>query len=267
MHICYHYLVSNYLNPTAFLTSVWTVQVLPLSTGVTALLTQGFYLRRVYLVGPSYRIVAVLVGIFMLAELGFIISSAIDSFGNSSFEGLGDHVWIDATLFAIATAVDLALTGTLVLILRRSRTRFRQTNMVLDSLALYAVIATSLNTALTLPAFICSIALPGTFVYFAIAIPATKVYSNSVLAVLNCRNALANRAARSEQTAVIPLRHLRDTSRRAGGTLESRTATSSHTMVHFKSMDPEKTHNTSEHTKVFENSLEVTNGVHYGEGL
>ncbi|PIL32269.1 hypothetical protein GSI_05514 [Ganoderma sinense ZZ0214-1] len=191
MHMCYYYFVINYFNPLAFIVSIWSIQALPLSTGITVLLTQSFYVRRIYLVDRRYLPIVFLVVSLMLVELGFIIAASVTSFGSDTFEGLGGHIWMDTTLFAVAASADLILTGTLVLILRNSYTRFERTNSVLDTLSLYAVIATSLNTALTVPAFVCSLALPQTFVYFAIAMPATKVYSNSVLAVLNCRRALA----------------------------------------------------------------------------
>ncbi|KAM5544721.1 hypothetical protein V8D89_001619 [Ganoderma adspersum] len=250
--IFYYYFVVNYFNPLAFIVSIWSIQALPLSTGITVLLTQSFYVRRIYLVDRRYLPIVFLVVSLMLVELGFIIGKSPDaselaraylaltsgiytrtaatvtSFGSDTFEGLSGHIWMDTTLFAVAASADLILTGTLVLILRNSYTRFERTNTVLDTLSLYAVIATSLNTALTVPAFVCSLALPQTFVYFAIAMPATKgtfsfspappplphaslypliegkemreeevltkrtraVYSNSVLAVLNCRQAL-----------------------------------------------------------------------------
>ncbi|KAI1784886.1 hypothetical protein LXA43DRAFT_1100910 [Ganoderma leucocontextum] len=215
MHMCYYYFVVNYFNPLAFLVSTWSIQALPLSTGVTVLLTQSFYVRRIYLVDRRYLPIVLLVVILMFVELAFIIFATVESFSNDTFEGLSGHIWIDTTLFAVAASTDLILTGTLVFILRNSYTRFERTNTVLDTLSLYAVIATGLNTALTVPAFVCSIALPQTFAYFAIAMPATKgassvsmptlhplakgdsrpeslctVYSNSVLAVLNCRQAL-----------------------------------------------------------------------------
>ncbi|KAI1784881.1 hypothetical protein LXA43DRAFT_1066377 [Ganoderma leucocontextum] len=69
-----------------------------------------------------------------------------------------------------------------------------------------------LISALTVPAFIRSLALSHTFVYFAIAIPAVKVYSNSVLAVLNCRKSLphpgdatANSELGQVELSVLPL--------------------------------------------------------------
>ncbi|KAI0750039.1 hypothetical protein C8Q80DRAFT_668521 [Daedaleopsis nitida] len=217
MHICYYYLAANYLNPQAMMTSIWSVQVLGLSTGIVALLAQCFYVRRVYLVNRQYRPVVALVCTLMLVEFGFIISILVNSLGHSSFEALENHA-LDAVLFAVATAIDLILTGALVMILRQSRTRYRHTNMVLDTLALYAVIATALVTVITFPAFICVIALPGTFIYFAIALPATKVYSNSVLAFLNCRKSLAARATcLGSEPVAVGLRNRPEADRSASG--------------------------------------------------
>ncbi|TBU46931.1 hypothetical protein BD309DRAFT_988441 [Dichomitus squalens] len=84
----------------------------------------------------------------MLVEVGFIV--VMSSFSNDTFEGLSSHTWMDAALFAVATSVDLILTGALLFILRSNQTRFQRTKTILDTLSLYAVIATGINTYLSL---------------------------------------------------------------------------------------------------------------------
>ncbi|KAI1796816.1 hypothetical protein LXA43DRAFT_1089886 [Ganoderma leucocontextum] len=207
VHICYHYLVTNYLAPAVLSENVWSVhsllntfvprysptvhrKLLPLSTGVTVLLTQGFYMRRIYIVSYRYRFVVLVIVVLLLGEFGFMTASSVVSFQNRTFDAIYGYIWMDTVLFAIATVVDLVLTSAFVVILNRSRTGFLGTDSALDILARYALYATGLISALTVPAFICSLALSRTFVYFAIAISAVKVYSNSVLAVLNCRKSL-----------------------------------------------------------------------------
>ncbi|KAM5544728.1 hypothetical protein V8D89_001626 [Ganoderma adspersum] len=215
MHICYHYLVTNYFNPSALPVNVWTLDLLPLSTGITVLLTQGFYTRRIYIVSYKYRRIVVLIIFLLFVELGFMTSSSVMSFRNGTFDGMQRYIWMDTVLFGTATVVDLVLTGAFVTIMRRSRTGILGPYSALDILSRYALYATGLISALTIPAFICSVVLSRTFVFFAIAIPAVKVYSNSVLAVLNCRKSLphpgnttgASKSRHVELTIVHPGQH------------------------------------------------------------
>ncbi|EJF59184.1 hypothetical protein DICSQDRAFT_172330 [Dichomitus squalens LYAD-421 SS1] len=86
----------------------------------------------------------------MLVEVGFIVAASLETFSNDTFEGLSSHTWMDAALFAVATSVDLILTGALLFILRSNQTRFQRTKTILDTLSLYAVIATGINTYLSL---------------------------------------------------------------------------------------------------------------------
>ncbi|KAI0788210.1 hypothetical protein C8Q74DRAFT_1366971 [Fomes fomentarius] len=190
MHLCYHYLVSNYFAPLNLLFGEWSIQVMSASTGVVVLLAQTFYARRIYLVNPRYKWVVVFIATLILVELGFMITATYRALTSVTFMDFAPYLWLDSVLFCLATATDLILLIVFIIFLRTSRTSFRGTQVALDSLALYAVIGTLLNTALTLPAFISSMAAKETFIYMAMAIPTTKIYSNSVLGFLNCRSSL-----------------------------------------------------------------------------
>ncbi|KAI1792186.1 hypothetical protein LXA43DRAFT_1093997 [Ganoderma leucocontextum] len=114
IHICYHYLVTNYLAPAVLSENVWTLDLLPLSTGVTVLLTQGFYTRRIYIVSYRYRFVVLVIIVLLLGEFGFMTASSVVSFQNRTFDVIYGYIWMDTVLFAIATVVDLVLTGAFV---------------------------------------------------------------------------------------------------------------------------------------------------------
>ncbi|PIL32310.1 hypothetical protein GSI_05556 [Ganoderma sinense ZZ0214-1] len=191
MHICYYYLVTNYFNPKALSMNVWSLDLLPLST---VLHSKDIYRYK-------YRRIVVFIIFLLFVELGFMISSSVVSFRTRTFDGMHRYIWMDTVLFGAATLVDLVLTGAFVTIMNRSRTGILGADSALDILSRYALYATGLISALTVPAFISSLVLSRTFVYFAIAIPAVKVYSNSVLAVLNCRKSLPHPGDMTEATS------------------------------------------------------------------
>ncbi|KAI0739659.1 hypothetical protein C8Q80DRAFT_194979 [Daedaleopsis nitida] len=192
IHLCYHYLVTNYFNPSASLENVWSMQSMPTVTGLIVLLAQSFYLRRIYIgmANKLHRIMIAIIAILMAFETGIVIVEGITAFKSKTYEDVLRYLWLDSMLLCVAIVIDLSLTGALVAILRTRRTEFEHTNGVLDTLALYAVIATVVNTVLTVPAFAFSLAEPHNYVWIAIAMPVTKVYTNCVLAMLNCRVSL-----------------------------------------------------------------------------
>ncbi|KAM5544762.1 hypothetical protein V8D89_001660 [Ganoderma adspersum] len=264
IHICYHYLVSNAFAPASLFVNVWTVDLFPLSMGMTVLLAQGFYTRRIYLgeypitgTNWKYRLLVYSVVLLLSVEFCFMTASSIvrydylvtlprhkrfipaqfyaGSFKSSSFEVLRHYTmakfsvliafkWMNTTNFAIATVIDLVLTGAFVTIMRQKRTGFLRTDTALNLLSRYAMFATGLvrcvivsptpdklNTdltmalgtaasALAIPAFICSLVLYNSFVYIAVASPVSKVYANSVLAVLNCRQSLPHPGNSTDDT-------------------------------------------------------------------
>ncbi|KAM5544755.1 hypothetical protein V8D89_001653 [Ganoderma adspersum] len=143
-----------------------------------------------------------------------LLGGTIVSFKGRTFETLDHFTWINAVVFGLAIVVDLILTGAFITIIRQSRTDILGTSPPLVVLARYAVFAsapgslaavsldddfevttvlglrTHSTSALAIPAFVCSLVLPKTFVHLAIVSPGTKVYANSVVALLNCRSSL-----------------------------------------------------------------------------
>ncbi|KAI0808213.1 hypothetical protein C8Q74DRAFT_1363620 [Fomes fomentarius] len=91
--------------------------------------------------------------------------------------------FLNSAGYGSAILVDVTLTGALVAILRSRHTALQRTNNLLDSLALYAVVATVLTTISTVPISVMTLMMPHNFIWIAMTMPATKVYSNSVLAM------------------------------------------------------------------------------------
>ncbi|KAI0706381.1 hypothetical protein C8Q76DRAFT_800822 [Earliella scabrosa] len=210
IHLCYHYLVSNYFSPGNLNIGEWSIQLMSATTGTVVIIAQSFYARRIYLVNPRYGCIVIIIGCLILVEMAFMIVATYHALRSAMFTDFASHLWLDSVLFCLATVTDLALLGVFIVILRTSRTSFRGTQAALDQLALYAVIGTLVNSALTLPAFVTSVTSPHTFLYIALAIPTTKIYSNSVLGFLNCRSSLAEAARNSSgRTMSISLSRLK----------------------------------------------------------
>ncbi|KAI0738333.1 hypothetical protein C8Q80DRAFT_272210 [Daedaleopsis nitida] len=189
---CYYRLVSNYFHPETLAIGHWSTRLLTPVTGITVLVCQSFYARRVWMVGPGYRYLVWIAAVFMFTALAFTISATVEGFIRS----LADfkHVsWMVSVIFGSAVIVDILLTTALIVVLVRSRTGFQRTDSTIEVLVLYTVNTGLLTSFFGLLVFIFAVILPGNFIYIGISIVGTKLYANSVLAVLNSRRALSNK--------------------------------------------------------------------------
>ncbi|RPD54854.1 hypothetical protein L226DRAFT_575195 [Lentinus tigrinus ALCF2SS1-7] len=213
IHICYHYLINNYYNPLALLQAEWSIQ------GIVLLICQMFYARRIWLVDRRYRWVIGMVMVMILFEAGTILSATYFAFRATLFEDFIPHTYLNSLSFGVATATDLTLMVLFGIILRGSKTSFKDTRRGLDALAVYAAVATLLNTALTIPALIASIVSRETFIYMALSIPTVKIYSNGVLMFLNLRTSLAESVSvlRSDRTPSFSMSNLKRRGGRSNG--------------------------------------------------
>nr|VWP02593.1 Dehydrogenase with different specificities [Ganoderma boninense] len=198
IHLCYYYLVINYLNPTALGVGVWSLRALVM------LVSHAFFLRRIFLrmrpVGERQIVPVLAIGILMLSELAFAIAVTVMTFVLVSFAAFKSHMWMIWVMLANAVVIDLLVTSCLIFYLWRSRTGFKRTDNLLDVLMVYTI-NTGLSTSLlTLPAMICAIIMPDNLIWSAIYVIASKMYANSLLAVLNSRRSLIDKGMEGFET-------------------------------------------------------------------
>ncbi|KAH9848450.1 hypothetical protein C2E23DRAFT_844072 [Lenzites betulinus] len=189
IHMCYYYLTTNYFNPMALLTEVWSLRIIPLATGIAVFVCHGFYFRRVYLIGGRYRLLMMLVPTLMFAELVFAIAATVatpEMFEQSLFD-LEHYTWLISTGFGCAVGVDLILTSSLISVLQRRRTGFKRTDSMIDILIVYTINTGLLTGIISTLSLIISLVYPNKFLYIGFSIVAAQCYANSVLAVLNSR--------------------------------------------------------------------------------
>ncbi|KAM5544682.1 hypothetical protein V8D89_001580 [Ganoderma adspersum] len=200
IHLCYYYLVINYLNPSALGSGVWSLRISITETALVMLISHMFFLRRLFLLGERRILPVLFIGILMMSEFAFAIAVTVMTFVLVSFEGFKTHMWMIWVMLANAVVIDLLVTSCLIFYLWRSRTGFQRTDSLLDVLMVYTI-NTGLSTSLlTLPAMICAIIMPGNLIWSAIYVIASKMYANSLLAVLNSRRSLIDKGVEGFET-------------------------------------------------------------------
>ncbi|KAL1949865.1 hypothetical protein VTO73DRAFT_8746 [Trametes versicolor] len=206
IHVCYHYLVTNYFNPLSMGTGVWSIRLGIMETGMVILVAHCFYARRLFLLGNGHLFPVSVIGLLLLAEVGFSLAATIESFVQVSFEKFFAFQWLIWVVLAVALLVDLVATSILTFYLRRSRTGFKRTDSMVDVLMVYGINTGLSTSVLTLAALICSIAASHTLIWAAITVPATKMYANSLLAVLNSRRSLIDKGLEGFETGSFGLK-------------------------------------------------------------
>ncbi|KAH9895981.1 hypothetical protein C8Q73DRAFT_789768 [Cubamyces lactineus] len=218
MHICYYYLTTNYFNPLALQKGVWSINLLGVITGAVIITSQSFFLRRVYLIGRKFRpLVAFAVSycaylllvaevlclgqaLLLIGEFGFSTAVTINTFLHPSLH-TSDQAWMNSAGVGMAVLADTILTAALIFSLHRSRTGIQRTDSIIDLLIMYAINTGLVTGIMNMLSFVFALAMPHNLIYAGIVIVATKLYANSMMAVLNSRRSLATQGSGLAQSS------------------------------------------------------------------
>ncbi|KAI9059473.1 hypothetical protein FKP32DRAFT_1579823, partial [Trametes sanguinea] len=188
MHICYHYLATNYFKPFALQQGRC---IHPrIIQGAVIITSQSFFLRRVYLIGRKFRPLVAFAALLLVGEFGRLISVTIDTFLHPGLH-TSNQAWMNSAGVGMAVLADTLLTAALTFSLHRSRTGIKRTDSVIDLLIMYAINTGAWVRGTDHVGLVQALAMPNNLIYAGIVIVATKLYANSMMAVLNSRRSLA----------------------------------------------------------------------------
>ncbi|RPD57968.1 hypothetical protein L226DRAFT_574770 [Lentinus tigrinus ALCF2SS1-7] len=161
LHTCYTYLVSNYFQPLVLLRGIWSLKIQPVMAGMTVLVCQAF----------KYE----------------------------TFAEYQRFYWMDSAACGCAIMSDCLTAGSLIVILRtrHQQTAYKKTKMMLNALMVYTINTGLLTGLVNGMALIFALVQPNTMIWISIEFIGVRLYTNSVLAVLNSRKSLRETADRS----------------------------------------------------------------------
>ncbi|KAI0323795.1 hypothetical protein GY45DRAFT_518824 [Cubamyces sp. BRFM 1775] len=191
-HTCYWYLVTNYFNPTHLYTGVWSLNMLSVVQCSAIVICQCFYTRQVYiLIKAPYKYIVVLVAVVMgTIGTGASIADSAEAFIQPNFAEYQKFLWLVAVSFGPVIATDIMLTSILVFTLHRSRTGFKRTDSLIDTLILYSICTGLITDLFGIVTFILALVLPNDLIWVGVSLVTTKLYVNCVLAALNTRKSI-----------------------------------------------------------------------------
>ncbi|KAH8105629.1 hypothetical protein DFH11DRAFT_1643011 [Phellopilus nigrolimitatus] len=189
-HSCYIYLITEYGNPLFLATLEKTLMIMVFFTACICFIVQTFFTMRIWRLSHKSVYLTGAVYIFVLTQL---VSTLV-------YFGTAIHFKLFAELLAIKNLTrsinvvnaiaDAAIAASLVFLLHKSRTGFRQSETILNRLILFTV-NTGLITGLT--AIVClvmNLVFPTTFLYILFYLMTSRLYMNSLLATLNTRKSI-----------------------------------------------------------------------------
>ncbi|KAG7090551.1 hypothetical protein E1B28_009659 [Marasmius oreades] len=177
------------------------------ATGILTFLVHGFYAYRIYnLSSPKYRLV-VTIPIIMLAllRIGFSFATVhlmlkVPSLVNFKAQ----YRWIFSLGLVFSSVDDILITIAMMVLLQGSRSLSLSLDAVISSLILYTLENGALTSAATVTTMICWLVMDN-LIFLAFHIIIAKLYANSVLALLNCRQALRRQTTLEHSNPKSPL--------------------------------------------------------------
>ncbi|KAF8076043.1 hypothetical protein FPV67DRAFT_394874 [Lyophyllum atratum] len=189
-HTVYTYVITNFNNPAILDDMVWSILLEVLFNGFIGFFVQGFLALRVWrLSGRNVPLMVVTVGL-VVAEFGCSVAFTIQSMKLVTWAQLAQLKGLSMAVNILAAVTDALIAGALCFFLHRSRTGFRKSDTMISKLIMFTV-STGVLTSICAIASLVSIIVWGqTLIYVAFYFSLGRLYSNSVLATLNARQAI-----------------------------------------------------------------------------
>ncbi|KAJ7873327.1 hypothetical protein B0H14DRAFT_3106848 [Mycena olivaceomarginata] len=165
-HTVYWYVITNYSDPAALSTLVWSILLEVLFNGLIGLIVQSFLAMRVWRLSNRNKGLTAVTASLVLAEFGCSVAFTIQSMQLHTWEELGELKGLSMSVNVLGAVADFLIALILVFYLRRSRTGFKKSDTMITKLILV---------------------WPSTLIYVAFYFSLGRLYFNSVLATLNAR--------------------------------------------------------------------------------
>ncbi|KAF8908936.1 hypothetical protein CPB84DRAFT_107261 [Gymnopilus junonius] len=224
-HLClctialYSYLVTNYNNPSALTRSTWAMNLQTDCNGLIGLIVQCFFARRVWKLSRNFLLTAAIV-IFSCIHFSLGVFFTVQGFVLVDTSRFAKLIWVTSAGMGSAAAADVTIAVSLCYYLMQNRTGFKRpfvrTDSLISTLMIYSL-TTGLVTSFI--AFIIVVTvwciapqtcpemtktsslsnlqfavMPDKYVWLGFFWLIGKCYVNSILAALNSRDSLRERA-------------------------------------------------------------------------
>ncbi|KAF8138663.1 hypothetical protein EV363DRAFT_539123 [Boletus edulis] len=189
-HTAYTYLVTNWGVSEELSNVVWSLPLQTFFNGYTTFCVQCFLAMRIYKLSNRSLVGTVSVMVLVVAQFIVVLvygskTMYLHTFAQAvPLRGLVKSINITTALGDFIIALFLCI------LLQRSRTGFRKSDMIINQLIMFSIKTGLLTSLCALASLICISVWPNAFYYMAFYFCVGRLYCNSLLAVLNARKKL-----------------------------------------------------------------------------
>ncbi|KAF8967094.1 hypothetical protein BDZ97DRAFT_566010 [Flammula alnicola] len=200
LYLAWYYLIKSYENPLALLVPMWPYPFSIFVTTSTAFLTHMFLAYRVLRLTNIYVYGTLL--ILSLASFGSGLACGVRTW--ISVKGPTDMGIINpllATWLSAEVIVDASISGTLIYALSKARTGFNNSDTIISRLMRTSIqtgLFSGIFSVLTLALYLGS---PDAEFFALFGLPISRLYTNTLMDTLLCRESLRGLLSRNELTS------------------------------------------------------------------
>jgi len=195
------YLAFNFNNPGQLAFTHWSIDLQGDCEGVVGLTVELFFALRVWKVSKNIFLTGFVAALSCLHFLLGIYFTT-QAFSLREFSQFSQLDWVTIAGLGGAAVADLTIAGTLVFFLNRSRTGYKRTDSIINTLMIYSIKTGLLTSIFATATVIFFVAMPNAFVYDVFFFCLGRLYVNSLLASLNSRQTMRDKASVSDSTLV-----------------------------------------------------------------
>ncbi|KAJ7259270.1 hypothetical protein C8J57DRAFT_498542 [Mycena rebaudengoi] len=197
----YHWFAAGFGN-LFFLDDIYlSVIDTPMIGSVLGAIAQCYYCYRLWRINRCTLPICIFVVLLALAQVVSGIHFVVMAREVGKFSKAGNNRWPTIWVMFISAAVaDVTIAVTLTTLLSRSRTRTAQTEFIIRRILNLTVETNLLSSIFAVLTVALEVGAPGTNYFTCPAIILGRIYSNSILLMLNNRKFIADRANGAEES-------------------------------------------------------------------
>lgn len=193
-HSAYIYLIKSWQDPTILISIVWTLDSQVFVAGLVGFIVQGFFIWRIWILSHQNYVICGFIGALATAVLVLTTIYWAKGLSVHTFLELPKLMSLSRAVNATACATDLAISLALSYFLYSERSGMRRTNAIIKQLVVFSAVSGIWNSICTLSSLVSLSVWPETLVFIAFYIILVRLYSNSLLATLNARIRIREKA-------------------------------------------------------------------------
>ncbi|KAJ7580272.1 hypothetical protein C8J56DRAFT_962711 [Mycena floridula] len=188
-YMLWFFVVDNFLNPAVLGFALWPLTATPIITAMSSCPIQIYLAYRVMRLSNSKPLFAVLAALSLAQGILAMVSGGL-AVSVTDYAAAAKFIPLVDSWLAVSVATDLAISASLVLVLRKRRTSFESTNRMISRLVSLAIESAAFATFFSIMLLVVFTAYTSTTLNMVFSLPMGRVYTNTLLATLNNRQSI-----------------------------------------------------------------------------